>query len=110
MNRVLLVVFAPLIASCAATGPLYQEPPPPPDGYAQVVIYRVSSIASGAHSSPFEIDKQHVADLNIDGYTRFLVRAGGHTLHCGGRDIPLDAQSGATYYFRYKVSPGLPFL
>jgi hypothetical protein len=101
-----LALASLLISACAATGPLYEELPPPPDGYARIVIYRAYAFASGAHSSPFEIDKKHVADLRNDGYTYVLVRPGAHTLHCGGKDIAIDVAARGTYYFRYQVSMG----
>ncbi len=79
MHRLLAAICTALTASsCTATGPLYQEPPPSPDGYAQIVIYRVSSIASGAHSLRFEIDKKHVAGMPflMPGGVPFVVNSG----------------------------------
>jgi len=93
-----------LFYGCMSVGPLYEDPPPPPDGYAQIVIFRVSAVTGGAHSNRFTIDNTHIADLHHNGYTHFLVRPGAHVLN----GLKIDAAAGSTYYFRYMVRPGLP--
>jgi hypothetical protein len=102
-----------LLVGCGATGPLFQTPPAPPPGYAQVIVYRMPSLASGAHAQVFWVDQTRVARLDNKGYTRFLLKAGSHEVHGGGDPnyrglvIPISVEPGRTYYLQYVTDPGL---
>ena len=93
-----------LVWGCIATGPLFEDPGVPPEGYAQVVVYRVTALAAGAHSVPLQIDGTPVADLNMKGYTRVLLKPGVHSLNTL-RGVKVV--SGSTYYFRYESGSAL---
>ena len=98
-----LVAF---VAGCAsATGPVYEEPPSPPEGYAEVIVYRVPALASGAHSLPLQIDGTPVAKLDMKGYTRVLLRPGVHSFNqLRGAKVA----AGSIYYFRCEAGTAFP--
>ena len=102
------------LAGCAIRpeGTVYQTIPEPPAQFAQVVIYRLPTIASIVHPVNFWVDGKAAATLEAKGYTYFLVKPGAREVHAGGTPayrgalVPFTAQPGMTYYFQFGTVPG----
>lgn len=118
MNRLAFVIVALCVFGCVATGELFKEAPPPPEGKALIYIYRGSGIAFSVPSAVFYVDGVKTAELNIGGYTWLYVPVGSHTLRQEwafgeGSDQTLEIsanwEAGKVYYYSFNTDWGHAF-
>jgi hypothetical protein len=105
---ILLVTL--VLASCAASGPLFQSASPPDSGKALVYIYRPGGFALGARDAYFYVNDKNVADLSSEGYTHFSLDPGTYNIKqkwpmdlIGFKDLdlPLVVSANRTYFYRF---------
>jgi hypothetical protein len=113
MKYVALPLAALSLFGCVATGPLYKDAPPPPEGKALVYIYREQGVALVGRQTWFYVDDVEVGELDNQGYTWAYVPAGLHTLKQEwplditlGRttDTTIDLQAGQSYYYKLRTA------
>ena len=106
----LFAVLVLLVSGCAATGPMYETPPLPPEGFATLIFYRMPTGYGGAYAVELQIDdREKVASVNEKGYTVVLLRSRERPYLIGltnaYRGIPVPVRAGETYFVRYAASP-----
>jgi len=107
------IAFTLFLGGCAATGPVFEDAPPPGTTDALVYIYRTNTGGHGARDAYFYVDNVNIGDLSKNGYTWFRIPAGEYTLK---QKWPADTlwlstpeqkvkwSAGQTYYYRFRTS------
>ena len=106
----IIVLMLFILTGCGATGPIYQEPPPPPAGYATLIIYRFSNGYGGAYPIDISINaSEKAASVDEQGYTVIWVIADGqqHTIRDGPTNksstdtVSIKPKPGETIFVKY---------
>jgi hypothetical protein len=115
MKHLVSAIAALCLSGCIASGPLYQDAPPPVAGKALIYVYRVRGLAFGLRQTWFYVDDVEVGELDGQGYTWAYVPAGVHRLKqewpidvTFGRttDLVVNWEAGKTYYYRLETGIG----
>jgi hypothetical protein len=107
-----LVLFTILLSACAS-GPYFQQAPPPPSGKALIYLYRLDTWPEFNSRAYFDINNTNVAALSANSYTWIYLPEGNYRLEqrldLRGEavlDRDFSARAGSTYYFRLNVETG----
>ena len=115
MNRFLLLILSVFLASCAATGNLFQKLDPPSPGQSVVYVFRTQNVTRSMDLSPgIAVNGKEVGALPLDGYLRIQVPAGATEVGMLNRiylwpngsplrNVKLEARPGATHFVEFSV-------
>ena len=100
MKHLLLIITA-LLTACA-TGPIYQDAPPPVDEAALIYFMRGDITYGGGYKTSFSVNDREVTRLYDDGYSWIHLNPGVYYIQAKGKELKLNIESGKTYYIKYS--------